>query len=232
MRPFSAIKEKINTKIKKYILNILYSEYQNINIELQKRALTETADYIDEKMNDVYSLSSRSEILIYAASKCATTGLHLEFGVYSGQTINLISKTFNSEVIYGFDSFQGLPEDWRDGFPSGIFKLNIVPKVNKNVQLVKGLFNETLPKFIEANPGNIAFMHIDCDLYSSTKIIFDLLQNKISKGTVIVFDEYFNYPGWKMGEFKAFQEFVDKNNIRYKYLTYNKAHEQVAVIIE
>jgi hypothetical protein len=44
--------------------------------------------------------------------------------------------------------------------------------------------------------------------------------------TVIVFDEYFNYPFWREGEFKAFQEFIQARNCRYRYLGY--AHKQVA----
>ncbi|MEI7525270.1 MAG: TylF/MycF/NovP-related O-methyltransferase [Mariniphaga sp.] len=228
MNPFS----KLSDKIKRSILAIRFTENQNITIELQKRALAETVDYIDQKMNGVNSYSTKNEVLSYAASQCLIPGLHLEFGVFTGQSINLISKIFKSELIFGFDSFEGLPENWRDGFPAGMFSLNKLPKVNKNVQLIKGWFTETLPKFIESNPGNIAFMHVDCDLYSSTKTIFDLLQNKICKGTVIVFDEYFNYPGWKNGEFKAFQEFANKNNIKYNYITYNNTNEQVAILIE
>jgi hypothetical protein len=51
------------------------------------------------------------------------------------------------------------------------------------------------------------------------------------EGTVIVFDEYFNYPGWENHEFKAFQEFVEQTNLKYEYLAYNRRHEQVAVKI-
>ena len=182
-------------------------------------------------MNAVNSFSTKSEVLEYAASQCTIPGLHLEFGVFSGQSINMISKIFNSEIIFGFDSFEGLPENWRDGFPSGMFRMDRLPIVNKNVRLIKGWYNETIPKFIESNPGNIAFMHVDCDLYSSTKTIFDLLQDRICKGTIIVFDEYFNYPGWKNGEFKAFLEYVTENRIKYNYITYNNTNEQVAILI-
>ena len=50
-------------------------------------------------------------------------------------------------------------------------------------------------------------------------------------GTVIVFDEYFNYSGWEEGEFRAFQEFVAARKLSYEYLTYNREHQQVAVRI-
>jgi hypothetical protein len=57
------------------------------------------------------------------------------------------------------------------------------------------------------------------------------LERYIRVGTIIIFDEYFNHPGWQEGEFRAFQEFVSNRNIVYKYLAFNKYHEQVAVEI-
>ena len=77
----------------------------------------------------------------------------------------------------------------------------------------------------------ISYLHIDCDLYSSTKDIFDLLGHLIAPGTVIVFDEYFNYAGWKDGEYLAFQEFVLCQSLEYQYITYNSMHEQVAILV-
>jgi len=65
-----------------------------------------------------------------------------------------------------------------------------------------------------------AFLHIDSDLYSSAKTILHWLDERIVENTVILFDEYFNFPFWQHHEFKAFQEFVQKNNVRYEYLCY------------
>jgi hypothetical protein len=50
-------------------------------------------------------------------------------------------------------------------------------------------------------------------------------------GSVIVFDEYFDYPGWEQHEFRAFAEFVARARLTYEYLAYNRLHEQVAVRI-
>ena len=50
-------------------------------------------------------------------------------------------------------------------------------------------------------------------------------------GTVIVFDEYINYPGWQLDEFKAWKEFVAKHNIEYQYIGYVSKHQKVAVRI-
>ncbi|WP_051656756.1 hypothetical protein [Butyrivibrio sp. AE3004] len=76
------------------------------------------------------------------------------------------------QTIYGFDSFEGLPEDWftaSTDFNEGSLRQGKIPEVRKNVELVVGLFDATLTDFLEAHKENVAFMHIDCDLYSSTK---------------------------------------------------------------
>lgn len=169
--------------------------------------------------------------------------LWLEFGVATGKTINYISK-HTTENVYGFDSFIGLPEEWRDGFDKGAFNRNgKLPNVEKNVILIKGWFNETLPDFIKNKNQKVSFIHIDADLYSSTKCIFDNLKNYIDKDCIIVFDELVNYPGFDgdKGELRAFYEFITENNVDYEWIGMNgkpigmsgkgKQYQNVALII-
>lgn len=147
--------------------------------------------------------------------------LWLEFGVYKGKTINYISK-FTEDKIYGFDSFEGLPEDWRESFLKGEFNLNKqAPTVNDNVELIKGWFNETLENFIQNhNNKSIGFIHIDCDLYSSTKYVLDTCKNLIKTNTIIVFDELLQYPGFDgdNGELRALVEWVKENEINFEWI--------------
>jgi hypothetical protein len=64
-------------------------------------------------------------------------GLVLEFGVFSGRTINHISDYVeSSQIVYGFDSFDGLPEDWRNNFQAGTFAVNDLPNVKENIRLI------------------------------------------------------------------------------------------------
>jgi hypothetical protein len=167
--------------------------------------------------------------------------LWLEFGVASGKTINYISK-FTNDIVFGFDSFEGLPEKWRDGFDKGAFNRDgNLPNVNSNVTLVKGWFDNTLPNFIKSQNKKISFIHIDCDLYSSTKFILNTVKEYINPGCVIVFDELVNYPGFDgdTGELKAFYEFITENNVKYEWIGMNGTptgmhgyyHENVALII-
>ena len=167
--------------------------------------------------------------------------LWLEFGVASGKTINYISN-FTKDKVYGFDSFEGLPEKWRDGYDKGSFSTNgSLPIVNNNVNLVKGWFNETLPNFIKTHNKKISFIHMDADLYSSTKYIFDNLKEYIDNDCIIVFDELVNYRDFnngKNGELEAFYEFINENKVNYEWIGMNGTlgmvgyeHQNVALII-
>ena len=156
----------------------------------------------------------------------------MEFGVFSGRSINLIADSIGiGTKVYGFDSFEGLPEDWRGNFKKGTFSVPKLPEVRQNVELIKGWFDETLPRFTsERLTGKKTnFLHVDCDLYSSTKTIFDTLIEHIADDCVIVFDEYFNYPGWQDHEVKAFKEFTEKSGHSYEYIGCVPTHQQLAI---
>jgi hypothetical protein len=226
------IRKIVSVLIKPILYEVASEISKNITFELQYRALQTTVDFIKKEMKDVDSTGTNLELLDKSLSciKNTSDGLICEFGVFSGRTINYIAKQSN-QTIYGFDSFEGLPERWRDGFSKGHFKVVKLPKVETNVTLIKGWFNHTLSEFLKEHPEPMKFLHIDCDLYTSTQTIFELCKERIVKGTVIVFDEYFNYNGWEEGEYKAFQEFITENNIQYEYIGYNRNYEQVAVII-
>ena len=205
--------------------------HDNLRMQLQRLAGMQTAEFIAKNMVAVKSFGDRINQLKYAVAQ-ATGGGYLEFGVFRGNTINIISEMIPDKIVYGFDAFEGLPEDWLYYSPKGDFSLNgNAPQVNPNVRLIKGWFNETLPDFVKAHSEPCAFIHVDCDLYSSTKTIFDNLKNQIVSGTVIVFDEYFNYPGWQEGEYKAFMEFITENNLEFKYIS-RTDWSQVAVKIK
>ena len=160
--------------------------------------------------------------------------LWLEFGVATGTTINYIS-TFTNDKVYGFDSFEGLPEKWRDGYDKGAFnRFGNLPEVNNNVELIKGWFNETLLNFIQTHNKKVSFIHMDADLYSSTKCIFDTLKDYIDKDCVIVFDELVNYPNFDgpNGELRAFYEFITENKVDYKWIGINGCGgQEVAAMI-
>ena len=196
----------------------------NLKNKIYERAAVESVDYFYEKASSAFMLDDRFKVLEYALQKClkneiSKSGLFLEFGVFEGESINFCADLAPNKKFIGFDSFEGLPENWGGKEAKGHFDLEgKLPQVNKNVKLERGWFDESLTRFLEKNTNDVAFLHIDCDLYSSTKTIFEKLKSRIKIGTIIIFDEYFNYPNWQKHEFKAFQEFVKENNVKYEYL--------------
>jgi len=179
-------------------------------------------------VNDIDLNSDDTGNDLVLAYDLAPEGLVMEFGVFSGSSITQLAKRNTSRTVYGFDSFEGLPEHWMSGYDAGHFACEL-PKVPENVVLVKGWFNETLPLFLEQNKEQVAFIHIDCDLYSSTKTIFDNVKNRLAQNCIFVFDELVNYGNnlWREHEYKAFQEFLEET--KYKYQCVGKwGHHQAA----
>ena len=154
---------------------------------------------------------------------------YLEFGVYIGSSLNLLAGILQKKniSIYGFDSFQGLREDWSGttNAPKGLSNTESkIPKLKKNSIPVKGWIQETLPKFInEKKSLKIHFIHIDLDTYKSTKDVLKLVKPYLTKNAVILFDELYNYSGWKVGEYKALSELFDEKEYRFiSFATHSK----------
>lgn len=193
-------------------------------------ASLDTANYMSEHAAGVERFGHGHDLLRAGLDRAKRGGLVLEFGVASGSTLRVIADHWKDEV-FGFDSFEGLPEAWRPGFPAGLFA-GTPPDLPDNASLVPGLFEDSVPAFVSGHPGRISFLHVDCDLYSSTKTILDVLGHRIRPGTVIVFDEYWNYPGWRLHEHKAFAEFVAWRGLKFSYFGFVSSHQQVGVMIE
>lgn len=158
-------------------------------------------------------------------------GLVLEFGVRHGTSIRQIAGLVNQDV-HGFDSFEGLPEVWHHEPKGSYTTKGEIPAVPKNVSLHVGWFEDTLPVFLEKNSGPVRFINVDCDIYSSTKTILDLLAPRMVPGSVIVFDEYIGNEHWREDEFKAFQEAVATYGWTYEYLCFSLFTKQVGVQIK
>jgi Macrocin-O-methyltransferase (TylF) len=224
-------KAMLRTAVSRVADYVLDADAKNLHRAMRRKSLAETVSFVEEQMPATKSFGDKFRLLQASINRASSRpGLYCEFGVYSGATINFIASR-TQHTVYGFDSFEGLPEDWQPGVEKGTFQMKSLPRVRRNVRLVTGWFNETLPGFVLDHREDCSFLHIDCDLYSSTKTIFDVLGDRIVTGTVIVFDEYFNYPGWKAGEFLAFQELVSARRLQFEYVGYVATNEQVAVQI-
>lgn len=154
-------------------------------------------------------------------------GWAAEFGVYSGYSLAIIAEHM---PVIGFDSFEGLPEDWREGFPKGEFNqfgdLYHLGAPKANQMIVPGWFSDTLPDF--PFPP-LSLVHIDCDLYSSTVTALEAVTPYVDVNTVLVFDEYHSYPGAEEHEEKAFYEWRKTHRITCEEIA--RGAEEAAFVI-
>ena len=162
-------------------------------------------------------------------------GLVLECGTWKGQTLDMISE-FTNKDVYGFDTFEGVKIQWEkidmnkfniNGIPHILMQLDkntrykttgVKKKFNDNVHFIKGLFQDMLPDFLKDKNEKITFLHIDCDIYEGAKSVLDNCNKYLSNNSIIVFDELVNYYGFENGEFKAFYEWVNENNIKFEWI--------------
>jgi hypothetical protein len=194
--------------------------------------LTSSAAFEREHLTRTPYFKSRTHLFRHALGQVAgDEGLFLEFGVYKGDSINRLAELRPAARWYGFDSFIGLPEMWNVGARAGAFDVGgRLPPVRSNVTLVKGFYEQTLAPFVaQHRRSKVAFMHIDCDLYSATRTVFAELSDLLQPGCVVVFDEFFNYSGWQDGEYKAFTEFLAAKGRSFDYVGYVRHSCQVAV---
>jgi hypothetical protein len=217
--------------LQRLLRRLVYKYYaRNLLYELQLRARADSADYVEAHMTQAILFEGHDAFLRHCLAH-APTGEALEFGVAGGRSITVLANAAAPRLVHGFDSFEGLPEDWSGHMERrGAFsQKGLLPKVPSNVRLHPGWFSDSLPAWLAQNSGPVSFVHVDCDIYSSTRDVLWGLRERLVVGAVIVFDEYFNYPNWRHHEARALKEFVEAFEIAYRYIAYTARDGAVAI---
>lgn len=182
---------------------------------------------------------NKKDVLVYTLGLINPQYNHaLEFGVGKGDSLTIIRKRLKPTIkIFGFDSFYGLPIDWKGtSCYAGAFSTGgVVPNI-RNVTFYSGWFKDTLPQYIQV-ADKIGFLHIDCDLYESTVEVLDALNPFIVENTIILFDEWL-YWARESNQYmsdceqKAFYEWVIKYNRKYQMINYKEVKKTDDLPIE
>lgn len=160
---------------------------------------------------------------------------YFEFGVWKGKSLKswLDLNKHPESRFFGFDSFEGLPEDW--GHFAVILKKGTfstggdVPDIeDQRLMIIKGSFQETMvPSIKKYEPKNRLLIHCDADLYSSTLYPLTILNQYIVPGTIIIFDEFFTVDH----EFRAFVDFTRACNRRCRAIASSGPYDRMAIEI-
>lgn len=197
---------------------------------LNHRAAIRSAEFIEAQGPTSLIFPKKQKLWVWLAQQVPDEGTMMECGVWKGDSINATAGFHPTRTIYGFDSFEGLSEDWIGAdLGKGMFNLHgQLPEVEPNVVLRKGWVEETLPTFFEQEQSSIAYLHIDTDTYAPAKSILRLAKPWFRKGTIVLFDELFGYPFWECGEYKALKEELDRD--RYEYIAFSQMQAAIRII--
>jgi len=226
------LRHRVRELLRRQLRKLIEIAITDLDLMARFGDLTSSVAFERAHLGNAGSFKGRTELYRWVLGQVAgTDGLFLEFGVYKGDSINRLAELKPDVTWHGFDSFVGLPEGWTLGAKAGAFSTHgALPVVRENVKLVAGFFEDTLPAFVaEQRASRVSVLHVDADLYSSTKTILENLQGMLVPGSVIVFDELINYPGWQDGEYRAFMEYVERNHVAFEYMGYSRTGGQVAV---
>jgi Macrocin-O-methyltransferase (TylF) len=161
--------------------------------------------------------------------------LLLDLGVWIGWSTRLTSEA-SDRTMYGFDTFEGLVEDWQieDQFliKQGTFSLSdplakrfiqdtgvtladgVPAALGRKVQFVKGSTYDTLAPFLAERPAApIRLFHMDLDTYESCLHALETCKDRFVEGSILVFDEYLV----TNGEMLAFFEFQSRYGVEWHY---------------
>ncbi len=203
---------------------------------LTKLANEESAAYISEhllsKNTMVFSNTQFLRNHFFSENFLSRPGLVLDFGVAEGHsTLQIAANVPPGQVVHAFDAFEGLRNPWSktDVPPNAIDMGGVVPEALlavKNVVCHVGWVEETLPKFLRENPGsNFSLIHLDMDVYPPTDFVLKTLATQLNRGCVVVFDDYFDFPGWRNHSHKALTE----NLPRLSYEVLGVSSRQLAI---
>lgn len=161
------------------------------------------------RFSDCPEFPTRTDMYRHLATAIAGEPIdYLEFGVWQGASIDewrQLNRNSESRFV-GFDTFEGLPEDWGKDHPKGTFSTRgQMPDIDDaRVSFVKGLFQDTLRPFLaKADLNRRLVVNVDCDIYSATLFVLGTLDRYFRAGTIVIFDDFYSMND----EFKAFVDY-------------------------
>ncbi len=205
----------------------------NGRIQRLARAVFDEIDL--QRLRDEYpcrQCDGRAEMYQFIHSSVIQQGPidFLEFGVFQGDSMREWTSMNRDPQsrFYGFDSFEGLPETWRTKQEKGHFNVGgTIPEiVDARVKFIKGWFDKTVPDFARNfTPRARLVLHLDADLYSSTLIPLIYFSPFLQKGSLLVFDEFYD----RNHEFKAFHDFLKVRRSSYRVVCQLGNYDKVCI---
>jgi|LakMenEpi03Aug12_release.lakeMendotaPanAssembly.Ray.scaffolds.fasta_scaffold26399_1 hypothetical protein len=234
---FTRIEQFIEFHASKIVVNIAKRTFFNSIRYVEHQEIMSSAEFIKANLGEAsLFVNKKGGYFQFVMSKVLKTkkGLWFEFGVREGHSAKFFASFANkfglNSKLYAFDSFEGLRNVWSAvGVTSGSFQLNKKPpKDIKNCEFIIGWIEDTLDEFLDSHPGPITFVHFDLDVYQPTKFALEAISNRLIPGSIIMFDEFHGYPGWKFHEKRALEETIPSS--KFKFIAFGRKQACIQII--
>ena len=187
--------------------------FSNLTVWVSKnKSRVEYSDFFRVSRNYDDRINGYQKIVEKFSLQKNNSIIYMEFGVASGVSFRwwLSNSTNQDSKFYGFDTFEGLPENWGFFYKKGDMSHEIEKLDDTRYQFIKGLFQETFPGFISENILDLKsdkrkIIHLDADLFSATLFVLSQIYPYLHAGDVIIFDE-FSVPSHEFFAFDIFQK--------------------------
>ena len=201
------------------IEEVLRSQYKNHHY-------CRSIKWVHELTNTPSIFFNRWSFFDHMIDICDTGRPFYEFGVWNGASFKYLIKSLHTG--FGFDTFEGLPEDWHTEKAGTYSAFGTIPKI-KGGDFIKGKFEDTLPIFFSEQRPTASIINFDADLYSSTICALENCKSVIDSQTILIFDEFIINRNWEEDEYKALNEFCARHQYAYEVIAVSYYTKQVAV---
>ncbi len=181
--------------------SFLLSKYLHMNKNLNYSPMG------SEKLYEIYKYCKKVEVL---------EGCSAEVGVFGGDTSYTISKSLPNKQHYAYDTYSGIVYSGNEDYhKDGEFKCSLEHVKNHHQEIISGLNNiiyivGKFPDTFDQWNNKFSIVHLDTDTYYGTKTGLDIFFPLLTKGGVIVVDDF----DWERceGVTKACNEF--RNDVK------------------
>ena len=190
---------------------------KDVRVAAQLRAADQSATWLHDHADKVPSFENRVELIDDAVERLSISGDILEFGVFTGAVTRYLHALLPDRAYHAFDSFKGVPEGMSLSVEQNAFDLGgVVPTLPQGVIVHAGWFSDTIPSYRSAFTDPVALAYIDCDLYESVRSVLLGIGDRLRNGSILIFDDWYNFPNWQDHSHRALNEFASQHNMTFQ----------------
>jgi hypothetical protein len=203
--------------------------FKDLNVVAQLRAADSSVRWVHANADDVAPFRDRGSLIDKVATGVLIDGDVVEFGVYTGAVTRRLHPLLPKRLYHAFDAFLGVPKGMALSVGQDSFTLGgKIPDLPKDVIVHAGWFTDTIPEYLAKFGNPVALAYIDCDLYESVKTVLDGITGRLQVGSILIFDDWYNFPNWQEHSYRALNEMILGSTLKFRPIGWSTTDHAVA----